>query len=151
MTIQSDRWIREQSQRNVCGGIFGLPYVFAVLLSPACTPVPPVGGQSAPSVYSAVGKNSAWELAISADHISLSEPHSGDRLLTTIYPAAPAVLGDGRRVWESNDGSATIRVEAQPAACTDHHGRLLEDRVTVSVDGVDRIGCGGRRLGSESK
>lgn len=116
---------------------------FAVLLAPpllaACALSAPLNNLDAQS-YAARGADPFWALAIGGESIALTQGAQEVR-----FRRALPVSTDGVRIWQSEEGTKVITVEARPGACTlTGDPRTYADRVTVSLSGVQLHGCGGR-------
>ena len=126
------------------------------LLLAACAdgsrPLDPVGQQD----YSAIGYEPFWSLAIGGDAIVLTRGPGADEAGNAVRSVrCPRVLprteGD-TRIWQSGSGTAVITVEAMPtAAGCGAGGRQFEDRVRVTLSGVELFGCGGRMLAGQPR
>jgi uncharacterized membrane protein len=100
--------------------------------------------------YAGLGENPFWTVAIGDDAIVLTlGKDSGGRegeLSSFTYPRVLPRTQDGVTRWESGEGMAAIVVEARPGPCAGSRGLRYQDRVTVSFDGRQLGGCGGRIL-----
>jgi uncharacterized membrane protein len=94
--------------------------------------------------YSALGENPFWLLAIGDDRIVLRQsPEEGDNS-EAVWPRTLPRTVDGKRFWESGDGTQVITIETSPGPCADSRGRNYEDHVRVRLSGRELNGCGGR-------
>ena len=92
--------------------------------------------------YSALGENPFWLLSIGDDRIVLRQ--SPDDGAEAVWPRTLPRTVDGKRFWESGDGTQIITIETSPGPCADSRGRNYEDHVRVRLSGIELNGCGGR-------
>ena len=92
--------------------------------------------------YSALGENPFWLLSIGDDRIVLRQ--SPDEGTEAVWPRTLPRTVDGKRFWESGDGTQIITIETSPGPCADSRGREYEDHVRVRLSGRELNGCGGR-------
>ena len=119
-----------------------LPLILAGGCETAPAPYAPVGTVR----YSALGENPFWMLSIGDDRIVLRQSPEENAQDEAIWPRTLPRTVDGKRIWESGDGTQVITVETSPGPCTDSRGRNYEDNVRVRLSGVELNGCGGRLL-----
>jgi uncharacterized membrane protein len=105
-------------------------------------------------IYSAIGHDPFWMLAIGEDRIVLRLGHDGgeqaEEYDDLVYPRTLPRTENGVRTWQTGEGTETLTVEARPGPCA-QTDRSYEDHVRVRLSGRELSGCGGRLLGGSPR
>jgi len=126
-----------------------LPVLAFVLLAAGCATAPPLYQPVDDPIYTAIGRNPFWMVAIGDSRIVLRLPQAGGdetgEISDIVYPRVlPRTVGDAR-IWQSGEGTQVITIEARAGPC--EAGRqMFADHVRVRLSGREMNGCGGRPL-----
>jgi len=130
-----------------------LPFLILLLLAAGCTTAPAVYQPVADPIYTAIGRDPFWMVAIGDSRIVLRLPQPGGEtgeVDDIIYPRVlPRTVG-GVRTWQSGEGTEVITIEARPGPC-DAGRQAFADHVRVRLSGRELNGCGGRPLREEGQ
>jgi uncharacterized membrane protein len=127
--------------------------LLAPLLAAGCATGPEVYQPVADPIYTAIGRDPFWMVAIGDSRIVLRMAPSGDgsgEVADATWPRVLPQTVDGVRTWQSGEGTQVITIEARPGPC-DAGQAMFADHVRVTLSGRELTGCGGRPVRGEGQ
>ena len=130
-----------------------LPILVFALLAIGWASAPAVYQPVADPIYTAIGRDPFWMVAIGDSRIVLrlaQDPADPSGAVNdAVFPRVlPRTVG-GVRTWQSGEGTAVITIEARPGPC--EAGRqMFADHVRIRLSGRELSGCGGRPVNEEA-